>query len=510
MRMRRSRIALTTVPLAALALSLAAVPAQADNGTATTALQHAVTLDGVTSHLAALQAIADDNGGNRAAGTLGHVKSAEYVYDLLDEAGYEVSMQHFSYAQFKENKTPELEQTAPNQVAYVHETDFYTMDYSGPGNVTSGLQAVDLLFSSTGGSTSGCEADDFVGFDPGSIALLQRGTCTFVQKAQNAQTAGATGVIIFNEGNTPDREGVLFGTLGDPDVVSIPVVGASFALGKELATLVDQGSTSVRLMVAATTEIVETDNVLADTPTGRSDRIVVAGGHLDSVREGPGIEDNGTGTAATLEVALQMADLGIKPRNKVRFAFWSGEEDGLLGSAYYVGQLSPRDIKSHALNLNFDMIGSPNFVRFVYDGDGSDTGASGPNGSGIIEKVFTDYFAAQGLPVEATEFDGRSDYGPFIDAGIPAGGLFTGAEGIMTDEQAKTYEGVAGEPYDPCYHQACDDIDNLSLEVLDQMSDAVAHAVQTFAMTTSAVNGTGQGSGAGSADMDRKGARFTK
>jgi len=178
----------------------------------------------------------------------------------------------------------------------------------------------------------------------------------------------------------------------------------------------------------------------------------------------------------------------------VRFAFWGAEEAGLLGSEHYVSQLSKQDIKNIALNLNFDMLGSPNFVRFVYDGDGSATPTAGPNGSKNIEKVFLDYFKNSAdmapLATEPTAFDGRSDYGPFIAVGIPAGGLFSGAEEIKTAEEVDIYGGVAGVAYDPCYHQACDDFSNNSDDSLDQLTDAAAHAVLTFAMTTSAVNGT--------------------
>ena len=215
---------------------------------------------------------------------------------------------------------------------------------------------------------------------------------------------------------------------------------------------------------------------------------------MDSVAEGPGINDNGSGSAAILEIALQMAQLPTAPYNKVRFAFWGAEEAGLLGSEHYVSQLSKQDIKNIALNLNFDMLGSPNFVRFVYDGDGSATPTAGPNGSKNIEKVFLDYFKNSAdmapLATEPTAFDGRSDYGPFIAVGIPAGGLFSGAEEIKTAEEVDIYGGVAGVAYDPCYHQACDDFSNNSDESLDQLTDAAAHAVLTFAMTTSAVNGT--------------------
>ena len=158
--------------------------------------------------------------------------------------------------------------------------------------------------------------------------------------------------------------------------------------------------------------------------------------------------------------------------------------------------------------LNFDMIGSPNFVRFVYDGDGSGTGTVGPNGSDVVEDVFLDYFGS--MPTEPTAFDGRSDYGPFIDVGIPAGGLFTGAEGIKTPEEAAIYGGTAGVAYDHCYHQACDNFGNIDLTALDQMSDAAAHAVLTFAMTTSSVNGTDKGKGSGSSDFEYQGSSLRK
>jgi Zn-dependent M28 family amino/carboxypeptidase len=157
------------------------------------------------------------------------------------------------------------------------------------------------------------------------------------------------------------------------------------------------------------------------------------------------------------------------------------------------GELTGRD-------LNFDMVGSPNFVRFVYDGDASDTASLASTGSGVVENVFVDYFDSQNLASEPTAFDGRSDYDAFISVGIPAGGLFTGAEGVKTAQQAAVYGGTAGAPYDPCYHQACDTIDNLSLTALDQMSDAAAHATLAFAQSGSAVEGTDKGQALGHGD----------
>lgn len=245
------------------------------------------------------------------------------------------------------------------------------------------------------------------------------------------------------------------------------------------------------------------------------------------MEEGPGINDNGSGSATILEVAEEMSELNIKPRNQVRFAFWGAEESGLIGSEHYVSNLTKREIKDIAVNLNFDMLGSPNYARFVYDGDASDTADAGPTGSGVVEDVFTDYFASQGLQTEPTAFDGRSDYGPFIDAGIPAGGLFTGAEDIKTDREEDIYGGVARLAYDPCYHAACDTLNeedqsdevlrveraygeevivgNVNTLALDEMSDGVAHATLVFAQTTSAVGGTEKGRGTPSGEPKYKG-----
>jgi Zn-dependent M28 family amino/carboxypeptidase len=252
-------------------------------------------------------------------------------------------------------------------------------------------------------------------------------------------------------------------------------------------------------------EIRTTENIIAET-AGRTDRVVVVGAHLDSVAAGPGINDNGSGSATILEVAEQFSELGIEPNNQVRFAWWGAEEEGLLGSQFYVDQLSKRDIKDIAVNLNFDMLGSPNFVRFVYDGDGSDTPVKGPTGSANVEKVFLDYFASQDLKTEPTAFDGRSDYGPIIAVGIPAGGLFSGAEGLKTAQQVTDYGGIQDAQYDPCYHESCDTFAGTGdgagatppgrgLISLDQLSDGAADAVLQFAMTTSAVPGTDKASG---------------
>ena len=228
---------------------------------------------------------------------------------------------------------------------------------------------------------------------------------------------------------------------------------------------------------------------LAELPGKNANNVVMAGAHLDSVAAGPGINDNGSGSAALIEVAENLR--GVKPQNTMRFAWWGAEEANLVGSTYYVTNLAATEFDRIALYLNFDMIGSPNHVFFIYDGDDSDgVGAGpGPSGSAQIEETFEAFFESRGIPYKGTDFSGRSDYGPFIAAGIPSGGLFTGAEGIKTVEEANLWGGTAGIAYDVCYHQACDTYDNNNDYALEQNSDAVAYAALSYAMSTALING---------------------
>jgi Zn-dependent M28 family amino/carboxypeptidase len=305
-----------------------------------------------------------------------------------------------------------------------------------------------------------------------------------VQKYQNAQDAGAVAALIFNDG-FEGRTDPLFITA--PTTTTIPAAMVSYEVGTALASA---GATA-RIVVNATTTPNEELNVIADSVKGDKDRTIVVGARLDSVEAGPGINDNGSGSSGILEIAEQIAKLPNQPRNRLRFAFWGAEEAGLVGSTAYVAeQVENGGIDQIEANLNFDMIGSPNFARFVYDGDLSDSPpppSGAPNGSGQIEAVFNRYFDRQGLASAPTAFDGRSDYGPFIANTVPAGGLFTGAEGIKTADEEAMFGGVAGLAYDPCYHQACDTFFNLSRVALDQMSDAAAHATWTLARSKSAI-----------------------
>ncbi len=499
---RRSRTTRTTVLTLASAATLATValaaPAAtgepADAAAASAALREAVTPEGVFDHLEAFQSISDANSGTRASGTPGYRASRDYVVDKLRAAGYRPVVQSFDFPFYRQLAPSTFTQSAPTERTFVEGSDYALMTYSGSGDVSAPVQAVDLNLGGT--STSGCEAGDFTGFTAGNIALVRRGTCAFGVKVVNAQNAGASAVIVMN---TTPGSAAFAGTLGSP-VGTVPSLGTSYAIGESLLA----GAT-VRVAASTESEIRETWNVHADTKTGDRETMVQAGAHLDSVVAGPGSNDNGSGSAALLEVAEQIAT--TKTANRIRFSWWGAEELGLLGSNHYINDLAanrPSTLRKIALYLNFDMIGSPNYGLFVYDGDNSafpvgPGAAQGPAGSGQIEQQFHDYFESQGLPSAETPFSGRSDYGPFIAQGIPAGGLFTGAEGVKTASQQALFGGQAGIAYDRCYHQACDALVNNNPEAIDHNSDAIAHAVLTYAQDlsslTAPVNGSVRGDG---------------
>jgi Zn-dependent M28 family amino/carboxypeptidase len=290
-------------------------------------------------------------------------------------------------------------------------------------------------------------------------------------------------VIIFNQGNDPTREGLIVGTL-DPDSVAIPVVGASFAQGEALSAA---GSTAF-VSVPPPEERPQV-NVIAEKTGKNDDNVVMAGAHLDSVQAGPGINDNGSGSSALLEAAEQLAH--VKPQNTMRLAWWGAEEDGLLGSEAYVAGLSADELARIALYLNFDMVGSPNYIFMVYDADQSSFVApvAIPAGSIEIEDLFESFYTLRGEPYDDSAFDGRSDYQAFIDNDIPSGGLFTGAEVPKTPEQQAIWGGTAGNQFDPCYHLACDTFGNVNTHALGVNADSIGFSLLTYAYTTEAVNG---------------------
>jgi Peptidase family M28/PA domain len=419
------------------------------------ALERAVTPQGLVSHLRELEAIADENGGTRESGSPGYDASVDYVVRALREAGYRPTIQRLEVALSRDVRRPTLERISPPAREYRHQSDFLTLEYSGSGDIEAGATPVDVE-----GSTSGCERSDFEDFPTGAVALLRRGSCFLFQKARNAEAAGAAAALVFNEGG-PGRERALSATLVEPGI-EIPVLGLSNDLGEELARAsLDQ---DLRLHIAAQVDNSEREvaNVLADLDGREEGGVVLVGAHLDSVGAGPGINDNGSGVAAVLETALQLKRLRARPERGIRFAFWAAEELGLLGSRAYAERLGADAREEIGLVLNFDMLGSRNFARLVYEGEPE------------IEEAFSSWFEGHDLTWSEVEIAGRSDHAPFAELGIPVGGLFSGADELKSAEDARLFGGRAGEPHDACYHQSCDRLTNVDRRALGRMADAAA------------------------------------
>lgn len=480
---------LAATAAAALALTGIAAPALADgpggnNGNPNNGkkITQAVTLDAVMGHLEQFQAIADANDGNRYTGTSGYEASAQYVEETLREAGYEPERQYFNVDQ-KADVSVNLRQNSPrNAAAFAYPAAF------SPNTPEGGITA-DLALASE--NREGCDAAAYGDDVTDKIAVVwESDNCSYGEQSLAAAAVGAEALLVVNSSTLPDTKA----SLGDPNPDFVPTAMISTVLSGGILNSLDQGETvNVTLRFSLTTIRLETFNILAETSNGRDDNVVVVGAHLDGVEDGPGINDNGSGSAAILETAVQLARVN-KHDNQVRFAWWGAEELGLLGSKHYVEDLvanDPAELDKIATYLNFDMVGSPNYIIGVYDADESTYAASAtpPEGSIATEAVLTDYFDSVGQPWVDTAYSGRSDYKPFIDNGVPASGLFSGADGRKTEAEVELFGGTAGIIHDPNYHTPADDLSNISEEAMDIMSDAIAFSTLSLAQDTFAVNG---------------------
>jgi Zn-dependent M28 family amino/carboxypeptidase len=397
------------------------------------------------------------------------------VADQLRAAGYTVRFEDFTFPFFDERSPPVLVSGNGEPEPFTPPREaLRTLVNSGSGDVTAPVQPVDLGLESDSlpTSTSGCEREDFADFTRGNIALVRRGTCPFQTKAEQAQAAGAAGLIVMNQG-TSDQTGTFGGRLTTQ--AAIPVLGVTTEIGRRLAEAARNPSRSqVRLKIEAQTGTRSTRNVLAERGE-TSGSFVVVGAHLDSVSEGPGMSDNASGSAAILETALRLSKEPAAG-TPIRFAFWGAEERGLVGSRHHLDALSEEERRRIRFYINLDMVGSVNFGRFIQLSQTERTAET----AGIIQ-AFIDYFETQNLPVEERARNQRgfgSDDAAFAAKTIPTLGLFTGAGGPKSDEHATRFGGRAGQPYDPCYHKACDAAENVDRAVLGQMTDALTQVLR--------------------------------
>lgn len=319
--------------------------------------------------------------------------------------------------------------------------------------------------------SDGCSAKDYPAEVKGNIALIRRGTCAFGDKSALAGQAGAVAAVVYN-----NEKGTLHGTMGTPEDDHIATFGIDLEEAEPIVEKLKSGEAvdAIAYIDGLVSKIV-TKNIVIQTVEGDPDHCVMLGAHSDSVTEGPGINDDGSGTLSLIEVAKQLTKFRVN--NCVRFAWWSAEEEGLLGSDFYASTLQAHENLKVRLFMDYDMLASPNFAYQVYNA----TNDESPTGSEQLRDLYVDWYEAHGLNYTMIPFDGRSDYDGFIRAGIPAGGVATGAEGVKTAEEAEQFGGKAGDWYDPCYHQLCDDTGNVNATAWELNTKLVAHSVATYA-----------------------------
>ncbi|KAH6898166.1 hypothetical protein B0T10DRAFT_431881 [Thelonectria olida] len=434
----------------------------------TKALQKLITADNLETRAKKFYEIAklgeaEYNHPTRVIGSKGHIGTLEYITSELAKLGdyYSVSDQLFPAVSGNVYESRlVIGSSVPKDAA--------PMGLTPP---TPNKQPVfgDIILV----DNEGCEESDFPETVSGNIALILRGTCPFGTKSANAGKAGAVAAVVYNY---DDEE--VHGTLGTPSPNHVATFGLGGKDGKPLAKRLKSGeSVDGIAYIDAEVKTISTKNIIAQTRGGDSDNCVMLGGHSDSVTEGPGINDDGSGSISVLEVATQLTK--FKVNNCVRFAWWAAEEEGLLGSDHYVEVLPEDENQKIRLFMDYDMMASPNFAYQIYNA----TNDESPAGSEELRDLYVDWYEEQGLNYTFIPFDGRSDYDGFIRGGIPAGGIATGAEGVKTKDEAKQFGGKAGEWYDPCYHQLCDDLSNVNYTAWVVNTKLIAHSVATYALS---------------------------
>ncbi|KAJ2020802.1 hypothetical protein IWW57_004970 [Coemansia sp. S610] len=446
--------------------------------------EYALSTDRIRDHLAQFLDIANKHNSSRSV-TNGHAASAEYVVSQLKAHGdCDIYKQSFVSPVWTVHKAPRLSVKAPVQIDYLHETDFQVMRYGGQGATIEGARVAIV--------GDGCVVDR-VGDVDGKIAVARPSTsCSLFEAAFMLEQKGASAVVFVRSARfkAPSAARVRFADWkeGDP-LMTIPVLSVTHSVGQLLQTA---PASKLRIDIETSTsiDVVKTFNVLCVGRSGDAHSTVVVGSHLDSVAAGPGINDNGSGSASTLEIQLTLARIKFRPHNRLVFAWWGAEEDGLLGSRHFARELAhgwknrwAGDVgvrwEDIALDLNFDMLASPNYIALVHNG--TDAPANARAGSRRIQRVFEDYFVRHDYPYEITDMLAGSDFVPFVQNGVPAGGVLTGAGELKSIAERSSHGGLANAALDTCYHRDCDTLLNINMVALDRMSKAAMYAVSTLA-----------------------------
>ncbi|KAK7052510.1 peptide hydrolase [Favolaschia claudopus] len=438
-----------------------------------------MSVDAILGHLKAFQKYADTSANTRTHGSPGYNASADYVYGIAANAGLDVQRQGVeSPVGFIRRGTLSVEGItfqAPNVTV-----DFFTSS-TAPEGLTTDLVSIPGY---------GCSQDEFANVANKTV-LLKSGECATAEKTFNALISSVPAVIIYDETPIPAVPGAgVFATASQN--IAVPVVLlARYDVGQILLTKIASQSLTATVNVQVDIRNVSSDNIIAQTKWGDQDKVIMIGAHLDSVAQGPGINDNGSGSATLAELVQQLAQFEAA-KYALRFGWWSSEELGLLGSAYYVDQLTQSERDRIVGYINIDMSASPNYILAVQDNDNSGGGRppwipAPPVGSNAIEKILQDVFLSMGSNFTGFDIAMNSDHASFMANGIPMGALETGAGGPKTELEAELFGGVVGQNYDSCYHSLCDDINNLSHEALIINARAVARALATLANDISTI-----------------------
>jgi Zn-dependent M28 family amino/carboxypeptidase len=473
-----------------------------------------ITTDDLWGHMQAFQAIADAHPGadghpSRNSGEPGYKASVDYVADAMRKAGYDVTLQPYTFTYSSYVGTPSFSELTPTARSFTLITDWNPGDSQGDATGAAVKPAGHTVMppTDTPSSASGCDPSDFDSTYAGKIALIQRGTCNFGVKVLNAEQAGVAGVVIFNEGN-PGRTSVFSGSMvdanGDPFVASVPVAFTSFDIGQSLYNEYTAGTPPV--MSLSIHQIVDpnrTDwNVIAESKGGDPNHVVVVDAHLDAIY-GAGMLDNASGSATILDIAQKMRK--VHPLNKLRFIWFGGEELGELGSKHYVNHLSPSELSKIRYDLDADVMATPNYSIGVLDPAAVDLFGRTVSVQ-FPPQVYEPSKVARDLAVNYFDSIGRNhiffsprgtDAEQFQLAGVPASGLLTGQDCCKTQEEVDLFGGYLGnyEGNVPSFDGGCvdnpfrwcDNLSNNDPNVLTFMSQAFADMTVRMAYDTSVV-----------------------
>ncbi|UJR32603.1 hypothetical protein I4U23_020063 [Adineta vaga] len=462
-------------------------------------LAETIRIDDLMTHLRQLQRIANESNGTRAINTRGFNETVNYIYNYLQNQvkSLNIKRQTFEITNFAIVRNPillskinEIEKNYTYSMQLAR-SEFTYVNYSTEANFTDYVRVVHI-------SNFGCSENDWKNIS-NLVALVKGGgKCTYAEKGILAGKSGVKALLFYNDGATSSNLAPTIVRLRHTN--QLPALFLSYAAGEALANSSSEtGMAYVKLQI----ELEKlgkfpVDNVCADTPNGDATQTIIVGSHSDSVPAGPGINDNGSGTAANLVLATNLARLYqtsnyAKYKYRVRFCWWAAEEIGLAGSSYYVENAQNvsaegERLKDILVNLNFDMAASPNFIFGIYDAKTALNGTpeSALPGSTKITELYRDWFVGQNLPWDYRDFNGRSDYGPFLSAGIAAGGVATGSDAVKTAAQRDKYQqlvgennaGFAGAILDPCYHQPCDTLANIHLYGYEKLIQGAAYGLE--------------------------------